>query len=210
VSVATAAPPRARPSAGLLWSGVLSGGMLVGLGSFLYQWSQGLGQTGLTNTISWGMYIITFMFLVGVSAGGLIVAAGAELVDSHRFDKLTRLAVIVSGTAIAAAAISIIPDLGRPELVWKMFRQPHWTSPLIWDVLIITVYLTIAALDLWILTRPNKPGAMRRMAFVAASGGRARASITADLRVARRPSLLEHGLLAPMFISSALCRARRC
>ena len=206
MSVATSMRPHPRRSAGSLWFGLLSGGMLVGLGSFLYQWSQGLGQTGLTNTISWGMYIITFMFLVGVSAGGLIVAAGAELVGSHRFERMTRLAVIVSGTAIAAAAISILPDLGRPQLVWKMLRQPHWTSPLVWDVLIITVYLAIAAIDLWILTRPNpRPGAMRRMAFVALPAAVLVHSITAwifGLLVAR--PFWNTALMAPMFVSSAL------
>lgn len=206
MSVATSMRPHPRRSAGSLWFGLLSGGMLVGLGSFLYQWSRGLGQTGLTNTISWGMYIITFMFLVGVSAGGLIVAAGAELVGSHRFERMTRLAVVVSGTAIAAAAISILPDLGRPQLVWKMLRQPHWTSPLVWDVLIITVYLAIAAIDLWILTRPNpRPGAMRRMAFVALPAAVLVHSITAwifGLLVAR--PFWNTALMAPMFVSSAL------
>lgn len=205
MSVATSMRPHPR-LAGSLWFGLLSGGMLVGLGSFLYQWSRGLGQTGLTNTISWGMYIITFMFLVGVSAGGLIVAAGAELVGSHRFERMTRLAVVVSGTAIAAAAISILPDLGRPQLVWKMLRQPHWTSPLVWDVLIITVYLAIAAIDLWILTRPNpRPGAMRRMAFVALPAAVLVHSITAwifGLLVAR--PFWNTALMAPMFVSSAL------
>jgi molybdopterin-containing oxidoreductase family membrane subunit len=206
VSVATVARPGARRPVGSLWLGVLTGGMLVGLVCFGYQWWRGLGQTGLTNTISWGMYIITFMFLVGVSAGGLIVAAGAELVGSHRFERMTRLAVLVSGTAIAAAAISIAPDLGRPQLVWKMLRQPHWTSPLIWDVVIITVYLAIAAIDLWILTRPNpRPGAMRRMAFVALPAAVLVHSITAwifGLLVAR--PFWNTALMAPMFVSSAL------
>jgi molybdopterin-containing oxidoreductase family membrane subunit len=152
------------------------------------------------------MYIISFMFLVGISAGGLIVAAGAELVGSERFSSLTRLAVLLSGAAILAAAISIMPDLGRPQMVWRMIRQPHWTSPLIWDVIIITVYLAIAAVDLYILTRPNPThGAMRKMAFVALPAAVLVHSITAwifGLLVAR--PFWNTALLAPMFISSAL------
>jgi molybdopterin-containing oxidoreductase family membrane subunit len=195
-----------RRSFGSAWYGLLVGGMIVGLGCFVYQWINGLAVTGLSNTISWGMYIISFMFLVGISAGGLIVAAGAELVGSERFSSLTRLAVLLSGAAILAAAISILPDLGRPQFAWRMIRQPHWTSPLIWDVIIITVYLTIAGIDLYILTRPNpKPGAMRTMAFVALPAAVLVHSITAwifGLLVAR--PFWNTALLAPMFISSAL------
>jgi len=205
-AVATAAGTAERRSWGPIWYGLLTGGMVVGLGCFVYQWINGLAVTGLSNTISWGMYIISFMFLVGISAGGLIVAAGAELVGSERFRSLTRLAVLLSGAAILAAAISIMPDLGRPQMVWRMLRQPHWTSPLIWDVLIITVYLSIAAIDLYILTRPNpRPGAMRTMAFIALPAAVLVHSITAwifGLLVAR--PFWNTALLAPMLISSAL------
>jgi molybdopterin-containing oxidoreductase family membrane subunit len=205
VSVSVPRTAERRSSSGL-WFGLLVGGMVVGLGCFVYQWVNGLGVTGLSNTISWGMYIITFMFLVGISAGGLIVAAGAELVESERFESLQRLAVILSGTAIIGAAIAILPDLGRPQMVWRMIRQPHFTSPLIWDVIIITVYLTIAAVDLYILTRPNaKPNAMRTMAFIALPAAVLVHSITAwifGLLVAR--PFWNTALLAPMFISSAL------
>jgi molybdopterin-containing oxidoreductase family membrane subunit len=191
---------------GRLWYALLGAGLAIGLAAFGYQWSLGLGVTGLSNTISWGMYIITFMFLVGVSAGGLIVVAGSELVGSTRFEPLTRLAVIVSGTAIAAAAVSILPDLGRPEVAWRMIWQPHWTSPLIWDVLVITLYLSIAVIDLWILTRPTpRPGAMRTLAFVALPAAVLVHSVTAwifGLLVAR--PFWNTALLAPMFVSSAL------
>jgi molybdopterin-containing oxidoreductase family membrane subunit len=152
------------------------------------------------------MYIISFMFLVGISAGGLIVAAGAELVGSERFGSLQRLAVLLSGAAITTAALSILPDLGRPQMVWAMLRQPHWTSPLIWDVIIIAVYLTIAAIDLYILTRQDeRPGALRTMAFIALPAAVLVHSITAwifGLLVAR--PFWNTALLAPMFISSAL------
>ncbi len=202
----TTARTAERRSWGPAWYGLLAGGMAVGVGCFVYQWVNGLAVTGLSNTISWGMYIITFMFLVGISAGGLIVAAGAELVGSERFSSLQRLAVLLSGAAILAAAISILPDLGRPQMVWRMLRQPHWTSPLIWDVIIIGVYLTIAAIDLYILTRPNpRPGALRTMAFFALPAAVLVHSITAwifGLLVAR--PFWNTALMAPMFVSSAL------
>lgn len=191
---------------GRAWYGVLLVGMVVGVGSFAYQWTNGLTATGMSNTVSWGMYIISFMFLVGISAGGLIVVAGSELVGSNRFEPLNRLAIVVSATAIAAAAIAILPDLGRPQFVWKLFVQPNFTSPLVWDIAIITTYLAIAAVDLWIMTRPHPtPGALRTVAFVALPAAVLVHSVTAwifGLMVAR--PFWNTALMAPLFVSSAL------
>ena len=195
-----------RPWPKLVWYAVLGTGLLIGLFSFGYQWTSGLTVTGLTNTVTWGLYIVVFMFLVGISAGGLIVVAGSELIGSHRLESLNVLAVIVSGTAIAAAAVSIIPDLGRPEMAWQMFVSPQPMSPLVWDMAVITIYLAIAAVDLWILTRPRAmPRALRVMAMVSLPVAVLVHSITAWIFgfLVARP-FWNTAILAPLFISSAL------
>jgi dimethyl sulfoxide reductase membrane subunit len=188
------------------WYAVLASGLLFGLYSFGYQWANGLAVTGLTNTVTWGLYIVVFMFLVGISAGGLIVVAGAELIGSHRLEELNRLAVIVSGTAIAAAAVSIIPDLGRPQMAWQMIVSPQLMSPLVWDMAVISIYLSIAAIDLWILTRPEPmPKALRVMAIVSLPVAVLVHSVTAWIFgfLVARP-FWNTAILAPLFISSAL------
>ena len=205
-SAAVTEATRGRPSAWTIWLTSLGIGLLVGFGCFVYQWSQGLGVTGLSNTITWGLYIVAFMFLVGISAGGLIVVAGAELVGSHRFEHLNRLAVVCSVAAVATAAGAILPDLGRPERAWKMLVQPHVTSPLVWDMAVLGVYLAIGLIDLWILTRsPIPTRALRVMAIVSLPVAVLVHSVTAwifGLLVAR--PFWNTPLLAPLFISSAL------
>ncbi len=188
------------------WTGALTAALALGAFCFAYQWANGLGVTGLSNTVTWGMYIISFMFLVGASAGGLIVVAGSELVESERFASLNRLAVLVSGAAILTATGTILPDLGRPQMAWKMIAHPHWTSPLMWDMVVIVVYLSIAAADMWILTRPTvSTTALRKMALVTLPVAILVHSVTAwifGLLVAR--PFWNTALLAPMFITSAL------
>ena len=207
-----APPPTPVPSAtgrsGPLWAwyAALAVGLAIGLFSFGYQITGGLAVTGLTNTVTWGLYIVVFMFLVGVSAGGLIVVAGSELVGSHRLESLNRLAVIVSGTAVAAAAVSIIPDLGRPWLAWQMLVSPQPMSPLVWDMLVISVYLGIAGVDLWILTRPQPMARwLRIMAMVTLPVAVLVHSVTAWIFgfLVARP-FWNTAILAPLFISSAL------
>lgn len=203
----TDAVPSTGPSrAWRIWVAVLGIGLLIGFGSFVYQWTAGLGVTGLSNTITWGLYIVAFMFLVGVSAGGLIVVSGAELAGSHRFEHINRLAVVCSVAAVATAAGTILPDLGRPEMAWKMLTQPHITSPLVWDMMVLSVYLLIGLIDLWILTRDPVPRrALRIMAIISLPVAILVHSVTAwifGLLVAR--PFWNTPILAPMFISSAL------
>ncbi len=206
-SVARRADTAASPSrAWTMWISALGAGLLIGFGSFVYQTTTGLGSTGLSNTIPWGMYIVSFMFLVGISAGGLIVVAGAELIGTHRFEHLNRLAVVCSLAAVATAAGSILPDLGRPQLAWKMIVQPNLTSPLVWDMGVLSVYLAIGAIDLYILTRDPVPRkALRIMAIISLPMAILVHSVTAwifGLLIAR--PFWNTPLLAPMFITSAL------
>ena len=48
---------------------------VAGLALWGVQLSGGLVQTGMRNLDSWGLYITMFMFLVGLSAGGLIISS---------------------------------------------------------------------------------------------------------------------------------------
>ena len=53
--------------------------LCLGVGAWIYQLTQGLIATGMRDVVSWGLYIFTFAFFVGLSAGGLIMASGAEV-----------------------------------------------------------------------------------------------------------------------------------
>ena len=55
---------------------ILAAVTAVGVGCWVYQLIFGLTVTGMNNGTSWGLYITMFMFFVGLSAGGLIVAEG--------------------------------------------------------------------------------------------------------------------------------------
>ena len=60
-------------------AGVLGALTAAGVAAWIYQLAGGLGVTGMSNGTSWGLYITMFMFFVGLSAGGLIVASSASV-----------------------------------------------------------------------------------------------------------------------------------
>ena len=67
-----------------LLAAVLAALSVAGIGAYIFQLAGGLAVTGMTNGASWGLYITMFMFFVGLSAGGLIVASSASVFHVKR------------------------------------------------------------------------------------------------------------------------------
>ena len=153
----------ARPL--LLWIALLLLVMAVGIAAFIYQFANGLIVTGMRNTVMWGQYILFFMFFVGLSAGGLIVASAGRLFGVTAFKPITRLAVLEATVAVLLAATFILPDLGRPERMLNILLYPNLTSPMIWDITIVMVYMAMSAFYVWLYARADlaRAGIMARL-----------------------------------------------
>ena len=78
---------------------VLAAVVLAAVGCWVAQQTYGLGITGMNNSNSWGLYIMAFMFFVGLSAGGLIVASSAHVFGIESFKRVSVPAVITSSTS---------------------------------------------------------------------------------------------------------------
>src|SRR5581483_11651552 len=202
--------PRAGHVLPRAWLGLLGILVVAGAAAWIYQLAHGLSATGMRDVVSWGMYIFTFAFLVGLSAGGLIMASAAEVFGVEALKPLRRLGVLTAAACVAVAAVLILPDLGRPDRVINLFIHPNWRSPLIWDLLIISVYFAFAVVDLWVMTRqkidPTKQArTLRVLAYIGLPTAVLLHSITAwifGLQIAR--TWWNTALLAPIFIASAI------
>lgn len=108
------------------------------------QWVHGLEVTGLNASIYWGLYIVNFVFLVGVSAGGIIVGALAYAAGIERFRPIARLAELMAISCLILATLFIFVSIGAPDRFYFLFLYGRLGSPLIWDVIIIFAYLALA------------------------------------------------------------------
>jgi len=160
VSSADTATTAAAPSSGRsavwgwrVWMIILGVLIAAGLGTWIYQLMQGLQITNMRGNVIWGLYIITFMFFVGLSAGGLIIASAGRLFAGERYKPIARLALVEAAIAIFIAALLIIPDLGHLEHIFNLVIHAHWMSPMIWDFLVVIIYLVISVVYLWLYTR---------------------------------------------------------
>lgn len=149
----------------LAWLGLLALLTAAGVAAFLYQFANGLVVTGMRNTVMWGQYILFFMFFIGLSAGGLIVASAGRLFGVRIFKPITRLAVLEATVAVMLAGIFILPDLGRPERVLNILLHPNVTSPMVWDITIVIIYTALSTTYVWLYTRADLARRGSRLAF---------------------------------------------
>lgn len=139
-----------------LLTAVLAVLSVAGIGAYIFQLAGGLAVTGMSNGVSWGFYITMFMFFVGLSAGGLIVASSASVFHITKFKAVALPAIILSTVCICAAGMFVLIDLGGIQRVWRILTGPNPTSPLLWDVCVITCYLIINVFYLVFMTRGNQ------------------------------------------------------
>ncbi len=182
--------------------GVFAAITAVGLGCWAWQLMSGLQVTGLSDTNNWGAYMIFFMFFVGLSAGGLIVASSAHVFNIEPFKKVALPAVICSTVCICLAAAFVVVDLGGVERVWRLFTGPNFASPLMWDVCVIALYLIINVIDIVLIVRGDerKVNVLSRVALPTAIAVHSVTAWIFGLQIARTWST---AIMAPIFVASA-------
>lgn len=179
---------------------------LVGIGVYVYQLMFGLGITGMNNSTSWGLYLTCFMFFVGLSAGGLIVASSASIFGIKKYKAVALPAVICSLVCICCAGICVLVDLGGIQRVWRMFTGLNFMSPLAWDMIVITCYLVINLVYLYFMCSkkadPAKVAVVSRFALPVAILVHSVTAWIFGLEIAREA--WNTAILAPIFVASAL------
>lgn len=119
---------------------------VLGLGAWILQIMKGLSITNLSNIFSWGLYMGSFEFFIGLSSGGMILFAVAYLWNLDDMKKFAKTGAVLSFASVVASGVAILTDLGQPFRVLYMLLSPNFGSPLFWDVAILGIYAVITLL----------------------------------------------------------------
>jgi Ni/Fe-hydrogenase subunit HybB-like protein len=147
--------PRKFGFFGQVWTILLGIIILNGLVSYYFQLRNGLSVTAMSNYVSWGIYISNFVFFVAISLVGSLISAILKLSHAKWSIPLTRIAEIIAVAAITFAGLIIIVDMGRPDRILNLFIYGRIQSPIVWDVLVVSTYLLISILLLYIPLLPD-------------------------------------------------------
>lgn len=138
-----------------LWIALLLLINLVGMYAYYRQVRFGLIVTAMRDYTSWGIYISNFVFFVAISLVGSLFSSILKLNKNDWSKPLIRVSEIIAVAAIICAAVIIIIDMGRPDRFFYVLKYLRIQSPIIWDVIIISTYLVISVLLLYISILPD-------------------------------------------------------
>lgn len=157
-----------------LWMGSLTLVMILGAYAYSIQFREGLHVTGMTDHVSWGLYISNFTFLVGMAAAAVMLVLPAYVLGDVDFAKAV---LIGEGLAVAALVMClgfVVVDLGGPLRSWHLMPGLGFLnfprSLLAWDVVVLNGYLAlnvgIPLYILWSHFMGRKPNPKRYVPFV--------------------------------------------
>jgi Ni/Fe-hydrogenase subunit HybB-like protein len=134
--------------------------LLAGIGFFFYlkQLDYGLGITGMSRDVSWGLYIAQFTFLVGIAASAVMLVLPYYLHDHKAFGKITILGEFLAVAAVIMCITFIFVDLGQPGRAMNVLLYPSPTSVLFWDMIVLNGYLLLNLVTGWTVLGCEKKG----------------------------------------------------
>ena len=130
-----------------LWMALLTLIMLVGMYCYSIQLDEGLSVTGMSDRVSWGLYISNFTFLVGVAAAAVMLVMPTYVLKDIDFKQAVLIGEGLAVSALIMCLAFVVADMGGPSVLWHMlpgigvFNFPN--SMLTWDVIALNGYLFI-------------------------------------------------------------------
>jgi molybdopterin-containing oxidoreductase family membrane subunit len=130
-----------------LWMASLTLIMLIGAYAYALQLRSGLAVTGMTDHVSWALYISNFTFLVGLAAAAMMLVLPAYVLGDVDFARAVLVAEGVAVSALLMCLAFVVVDLGNPLASWHLIpfigllNFPR--SLLAWDVVVLNGYLAL-------------------------------------------------------------------
>ncbi|NJC87303.1 MAG: polysulfide reductase [Desulfuromonas sp.] len=142
-----------------------------GLTAFSYQVMTGMVVTGINRPVMWGIYIVNFVFWVGLSHSGTMVSAILRLSQANWRRPILRGAEAMTVFSIMVGGLFPLIHLGRNWVFYYIIPYPsqyglwpNFRSPLLWDMMAITTYIIGSSLFLYLGLLPDLAVARDRAA----------------------------------------------
>lgn len=146
-----------------IWIGCLVAIILVGFYAFLVQLINGHIVTGMRDNVVWGIYIINFIFFVGISYSGAFISGILHFFKTPWKNSVSRIVELITVLSLIIGPIFILLCIGRLDRLHYLFLYPRIQSPITWDIIAIMtdlvgcfIYLYLTFIPDFAILRDNK------------------------------------------------------
>lgn len=130
--------------------GILLLVFLAGIYGLIQQVDKGHIVTGMRDNVVWGVYIVNFIFFMGLSYAGALVSGTLHLFKTSWRAPVIRLAELITVISLAIGPFFIFFCVGRLERIPYILAFPRIQSPIVWDVIAILTDVFGAAIFLYV------------------------------------------------------------
>lgn len=123
---------------GKLWITFLVGIVLLGFFALYWQVSRGHIVTGMRDNVVWGVYIVNFIFFMGISYAGALISGTLHLFHASWRKPIIRMAEFITIISLLIGPGFIMMCIGRLDRLPNLILFGRIQSPITWDVIAIS------------------------------------------------------------------------
>jgi len=138
-----------------LWIAFLVAVIIVGMVAFVLQVVYGHEITGMRDNVVWGIYIINFIFFVGISYSGAFISGILHFFKTPWKNSISRIVEIMTVIAMVIGPVFILLCIGRLDRLHYLFIYPRIQSPITWDIIAVMTDLIACFLYLYLTFIPD-------------------------------------------------------
>lgn len=130
---------------------------LTGIGFWFLaiRFMDGMVVTNLTSSFSWGLWVVFYIFFIGLSAGSFLLSTMIYVFKMHTLEKVGRLSLLSALFALVGGLAFILIDLGHPERFWHTLAYHNFNSVLSWEINFYLLYIALVIGELWLVMRDD-------------------------------------------------------
>jgi molybdopterin-containing oxidoreductase family membrane subunit len=138
--------------ASLIWLIAIIG-FVIGCYGIYQRFAFGHRLTDYGSYIPWGLWVATYIYFIGLSAGSFLLSTLVYVVKIEKLEKIGKLSLFTAFGCLIAALISIWLDLGHEFRVYRVILHPNFKSMMSWMGILYSSYFLVILFELWFAMR---------------------------------------------------------
>ena len=122
----------------IVWIIFLTLLILWGIYALIIQITQGHIVTGMRDNVVWGIFIVNFIFFMGISYAGALISGTLHLFRTSWRKPVIRMAEFITIIALFIGPLYILLCIGRLDRLPYLVLFGRIQSPITWDVIAIS------------------------------------------------------------------------